>query len=104
MAMTVVEGLLADKNEEKKKKIKKDSGWRKSSDKRNHEQSYYKKIGFTSWQVSRQKTDSNRRAEGRIYYLQQVRRTIKTFPRALSPQTARLELEQREFSIELGKG
>ena len=105
MAMIVVEGLLANKNEEEKKKeIKRTVDGEKSFDKRNHEQYYYKEIGFTSWQVSSQKTNSNKRAEGRIYYLQQVRRTTRTLPRALSPQTARLGLEQREVSIELGKG
>ena len=36
----------------------------KSFDKRNHEQYYYKEIGFTSWHVSSQKTNSNKRAEG----------------------------------------
>ena len=51
----------------------------------------YLKTGFPSWWVSSQKTPPNQRAgEGRIYYLQQVRRAPEIFPKATSPTTARL--------------
>lgn len=44
------------------------------------------KIGFTSWWVSSQKTQlSQRLGEGRINYLQQVRKILGIFPKAVSP-------------------
>ena len=48
----------------------------------------YPKTGFTSWWVLSQQTQpSQRLREGRIYYyLQQVRRTLGIFPKAVSPQ------------------
>ena len=52
---------------------------------------FYPKIGFASWWVWSQKTQSSQRAgEGRMYYLQQVRRKPGMLPKAMSPQTVKL--------------
>ena len=67
--------------------------------------------------MSSQKTQPSQRAgEGRIYYLQQVRRTLEIFPKAVSPQQpnwgrSKLRvhayswrgLSRGEFSMELGQ-
>ena len=51
----------------------------------------YLKTGFASWWVHSQKTQPRQRVgEGRIYHLQQVRRTSGIFPKVVSPQTAKL--------------
>ena len=51
----------------------------------------YPETGFASWWVSSQKTQpSQRPGEGRIYYLQQVRRTLGTLPKAVSPRNSKI--------------
>ena len=51
----------------------------------------YPQTGFTSWWVSSQKAQPGQRSgEGRLCYLQPVRRTARVFPKAVSPCTAKL--------------